>query len=567
MRPICRSRKMTLSARGKWSIGAVSDPQEPNTPVQSIMTPLLLGQGLAINTAKLGGPKTMDLLLYLGDKVSVCTLQFAVIKHSDFVTPSVTPEAKKLQSFISPVSPSKRRKRNFNLPDYRWYENKTPANKYETNMWYNYATFLAKEKNKTRCYVCTKLPASAGHPAVVVTPVPYSINSSYFPDILPSAQSKGVLSVYLKNFSTTPTPAFKGRNFTKFLSLNWTTTVLLKGVPYPNNMNVTCFTNNLTLGTDGSIVGNIPLKYCHQTLTPCTRLSNGSYNTTLLPTGAKCADYYNVPDALGTYPQADVYFMCANTIHLALPPAWRGRCALVQLSGESFIMEGSEGTARRRREVAGDPHDSVWGTDVPDDHKLWSTGQKIVLSALPFLGVGKVMLRVETLHYRMTAFINATVKALKGLAEEVGAIREMELQDRTVLDVLTASQGGVCAIIGQHCCTYIPDNTGTEGQVTQAIGDLKKLADAMEKDHADTAQSMWSWFTSGPWWQLLLKVLTPLVIVLILFCAFTMCVVPCFKSMMSRMISDSVSTALHSDMEFLILDPDDDGPVDYPDRR
>ncbi len=34
----------------------------------------------------------------------------------------------------------------------------------------------------------------------------------------------------------------------------------------------------------------------------------------------------------------------------------------------------------------------------------------------------------------------------------------MTLKNRLVLDQLTASQGGVCVIVGDSCCTYVPDN-------------------------------------------------------------------------------------------------------------
>uniref|UniRef100_A0A3P9JE44 Uncharacterized protein n=1 Tax=Oryzias latipes TaxID=8090 RepID=A0A3P9JE44_ORYLA len=39
----------------------------------------------------------------------------------------------------------------------------------------------------------------------------------------------------------------------------------------------------------------------------------------------------------------------------------------------------------------------------------------------------------------------------------MSAIRTMVLQNRLVLDLLTASSGGVCKMVGDTCCTFIPD--------------------------------------------------------------------------------------------------------------
>uniref|UniRef100_A0A3P9PVQ5 Uncharacterized protein n=1 Tax=Poecilia reticulata TaxID=8081 RepID=A0A3P9PVQ5_POERE len=40
---------------------------------------------------------------------------------------------------------------------------------------------------------------------------------------------------------------------------------------------------------------------------------------------------------------------------------------------------------------------------------------------------------------------------------ELTELRNMVLQNRVVLDFLSASQGGVCKIIGPACCTFVPD--------------------------------------------------------------------------------------------------------------
>ena len=48
------------------------------------------------------------------------------------------------------------------------------------------------------------------------------------------------------------------------------------------------------------------------------------------------------------------------------------------------------------------------------------------------------------------------------------------------------------------------------------------------------------WLTSGPWWHRMPKFLTPVIVVMILFCLFAICLVPCFKSMISKAMSNTL---------------------------
>ena len=53
------------------------------------------------------------------------------------------------------------------------------------------------------------------------------------------------------------------------------------------------------------------------------------------------------------------------------------------------------------------------------------------------------MLRMATLNYRLELFVNATLVSMDGLNDEVSQTRLMVLQNRLVLDLLTAASGGV----------------------------------------------------------------------------------------------------------------------------
>lgn len=86
----------------------------------------------------------------------------------------------------------------------------------------------------------------------------------------------------------------------------------------------------------------------------------------------------------------------------------------------SFIITAKDAQHRTKRDLY-KKQDSLWGMDVPNDHKLWSNGQKVGLALFPWLGTGKLMLRMETIDCRFEVFLNSTTAALKDIKEELTA--------------------------------------------------------------------------------------------------------------------------------------------------
>ena len=76
----------------------------------------------------------------------------------------------------------------------------------------------------------------------------------------------------------------------------------------------------------------------------------------------------------------------------------------------------------------------------------------------------------------------------------------MVLQNRLALDILTAAQGGTCAIIHTHCCTYIPDMSTNVTHFTKLVN---KMIQAMGTPEASTV-SLWEKLTSSSWWKTIL---------------------------------------------------------------
>ena len=101
----------------------------------------------------------------------------------------------------------------------------------------------------------------------------------------------------------------------------------------------------------------------------------------------------------------------------------------------------------------------------------------------------------------------------------------MVLQNRLASDILTAAQGGMCAIIHTQCCTYIPDiNTN----VTHFTKHMNKMIEAMDTPEASFA-SLWEMLTDSPWCTTILIT----IILIVLFLLFAPCICNCITGFVS----------------------------------
>uniref|UniRef100_A0AAY4BI65 Uncharacterized protein n=1 Tax=Denticeps clupeoides TaxID=299321 RepID=A0AAY4BI65_9TELE len=64
------------------------------------------------------------------------------------------------------------------------------------------------------------------------------------------------------------------------------------------------------------------------------------------------------------------------------------------------------------------------------------------------------------------SFIVVMCNAVHG---QLSATSLMAFQNRIALDMLLAEKGGVCAMFGKQCCSFIPNNTAAGGSLTLAI--------------------------------------------------------------------------------------------------
>ena len=61
-------------------------------------------------------------------------------------------------------------------------------------------------------------------------------------------------------------------------------------------------------------------------------------------------------------------------------------------------------------------------------------------------------------------------KAIQALNKKQIQMRKAVIHNKMALNILTAAQGGTCAIIKVECCLYIPD---LFGNVSIALDDMK----------------------------------------------------------------------------------------------
>lgn len=43
------------------------------------------------------------------------------------------------------------------------------------------------------------------------------------------------------------------------------------------------------------------------------------------------------------------------------------------------------------------------------------------------------------------------------------------------LDTLLTKEGGACDMVGDQCCTYIPENDGINGNISEALEKMKLI--------------------------------------------------------------------------------------------
>ena len=208
------------------------------------------------------------------------------------------------------------------------------------------------------------------------------------------------------------------------------------------------------------------------------------------------------------------YWICHSYLWVWLPPGWIGRCTLSLAFTHGFIFS----------ELPEKPGNLLYPTTCWT-MSVFHWHDYLAAIFIPSLGTSDVILWVDALTNFTQQALQDSQKAISALNAEQIQIRKVVLKNRLGLDILTATQGGTCAIIHTQCCTYIPDmNTNA----THFTKHTTAMIQAMNTPEASVA-SIWETLTSSPWWKTILIV----IILIVLFLLFAPCTCTCVAGFVS----------------------------------
>lgn len=122
---------------------------------------------------------------------------------------------------------------------------------------------------------------------------------------------------------------------------------------------------------------------------------------------------------------------------------------------------------------------------------------------IPSFGLEDVIWHIEFLTNFTQKALNDAIQGIALLNTEVKLMRQAVIQNRMALDILTAAQGGTCAIIKVECCVYIPNYLQN---VSNSLQDLQKQIQAMSGPETPWITTIRNWLSTTFWWKSILLI-------------------------------------------------------------
>lgn len=304
-----------------------------------------------------------------------------------------------------------------------------------------------------------------------------------------------------------------------------------------------------------------------------------------------CIHTYYVGTVFNPVPRADVWWWCGDDrLFDQLPRNVTGLCALITLllpvmvipvsSDEIVDTAGQtlprDGHRRWKRELTWqtqiDPTyiDAIgFPRGVPDEYKLVDQVKAGFESFLCWwCTINKNVDRINYVHYNIQRLGNWTQSGFEAVHGQLQATSLTAFQNRIAVDMLLAEKGGVCAIFGDQCCTFIPNNTASDGSLTKALDGLRTLNSKM-KDHSGVETSMWdSWMgVFGRYKALVSFILLSLAVFITGLTLCGCCCIPCIRALLDRLITTAIAPASHDKAHMFPLLPAESQEEDELDIR
>lgn len=126
---------------------------------------------------------------------------------------------------------------------------------------------------------------------------------------------------------------------------------------------------------------------------------------------------------------------------------------------------------------------------------------------------------------------NKILDAIKAQQEEISSLSQVVFQNRMALDLLLATQGGVCTVINTSCCMYV-DQSGRISTDLEEIWKQTRILHEISKDDLSWSFSeLWtkltSWLPNFQWLKQVFIALIVLVVLGIFVCMLFRCLLCC----------------------------------------
>ena len=161
--------------------------------------------------------------------------------------------------------------------------------------------------------------------------------------------------------------------------------------------------------------------------------------------------------------------------------------------------------------------------------------QKILGVIIPNYGVYNTQKELDALSMVLERHMNASDTAVSALAQEVGEIRTVTLQNRMVLDVILAAKGGACKVIGTECCSYVSDPSQA---IARLHNDTQVGVQELHKNHGGLFWGLFNgWFggITNTWTRTLILIVMTVIVLLLVF----VCISTCIRAVISRILGPS----------------------------
>nr|XP_049572609.1 syncytin-A-like [Syngnathus scovelli] len=290
-----------------------------------------------------------------------------------------------------------------------------------------------------------------------------------------------------------------------------------------------------------------------------------------------CGSVTNVTAPFLPIARSDVWFWCnSNKLYDRLPFDSSGICALVTLllpvhlipmssydltSFAKSVVPGFWPRTKRSAEWRGAANPTYIDAigvprGVPDEYKLVNQIAAGFESALCWwCTINKNVGRINYVHYDVQRLGNWSEAGFKAVHSQLAATSLMAFQNRMALDMLLSKEGGVCAMFGEQCCTFIPNNTAAGGSLSQGLEGLRALNGKM-KEHSGVNTEVWTdWLNVfGKYRTLVSSALVSIAVFSAILTLCGCCCIPCLRSLINRLITTAISPPAET---FPLLQRDD----------